>query len=194
MKTIAISLALGDIYTDKGLGRINKPFDGAVARFEAIARAVENKNALIICTAGYTRKQPLTPQKERVISLSGQLARYVSEYKPSLVKRLLCKPLCWSTRNEVRVGIKLAQRVGFANKTELANLFIVSNASHLIRVWLYTKFYTPPAWKVNFVKAEHHFSIISHLLEIPKILRDILYILRVLDRLESIKRLHTASW
>ena len=192
MKTVAISLALGDIYSDGGIGEINKPLDGAVARFEAITKEVSVTEALILCTAGYGKKEPLIPKRYRTLSLAGQLSRYVNQYRQEWSKHLVTKPLCWSTRNEVRVGIKLAQRLGFVRGSEPANLLVSSNASHLIRIRLYTKLYTPKSWKVRQVSAKHQFSLISHLLEIPKIARDIIYSLRVLKRLRSFKRLQTA--
>ncbi len=51
MKTVAISLALGDIYRDRGLGEINQPRDGAIERFNAV---IKHEPSLVICTAGYS--------------------------------------------------------------------------------------------------------------------------------------------
>jgi len=187
-KTVGISLALGDLYSRDGVGPLIHPLDGAIARFRALTRAINPLEPhIIVCSAGYCRQDPTRPQPHRHVSLAGQLAKYVRKEEGVWVNDLVSKPLCWSTRSEVRVGIKLAQRLGFAKKEEKVTVMVASNFSHLFRIWLYTELYTPGNWKVRLVRAHHKFSLVSHLLEFPKIIRDLLYIHRVLARLKRIK-------
>ena len=191
MKTVAIALALGDIYDERGLGHINKPLDGGIARFKTVTEWLLPKDSLVVCTAGYSKKNPTEQNEMRRMSLAGQLERYIIEYDQFWENNFVAKPLCWSTRNEVRVGIKLVQRIGFVKKSELANLIISSNFSHLIRIWLYTKMYTPKKWRVRLIWAHHQFSLMSHVIEIPKMIRDILYFIKVLYRLRSFNKFKT---
>ena len=189
MKTVAISLAFGDIYRGAGTGHLKQPLDAAVARFKAVTAGITcDDNSLIVCTAGYSKKHPTVPQPERQVSLAEQLGRYVGEYETRWTSRLVAKPLCWSTRNEVRVGIKYAQRMAFASKNEEAIVAIASNFTHLIRIWLYAILYTPKNWKIKMIWARHRFSLWAHLFEPPKIARDVIYIMRVLWRLRRSKK------
>lgn len=189
MKRVGILLALGDIYSGSGVGSLNTPIDGGVARFQAVASSIPcNSNSLIVCTAGYTQKYPSTPQPERKLSLAGQIAKYINENESEWDDFLVAKPLCWGTRNEVRLGIKLALNEHFVGRCEKVTLVISSNLSHLVRVWLYTKLYTPKKWEVKFMRASHQFSLVSHILEIPKIIRDVVYTFKVLNRLQRLKK------
>ncbi len=189
-KFVGIALALGDIYTNGGSGKLIQPVDGAIARYIAVRDYLEefsnDRNSLIICTAGYSKKHPryaeLLPDYRlgRVVSLAAQLFRYCSERGLRLP---LAYPLCWSTRNELRIGIKTALK-SFATKDEEVTVVIASNFTHLIRIWLYAKMYTPKNWKFKLVRARHQFTLMSHLMEIPKIIRDLDYALRVWSRLD----------
>lgn len=187
-KTLAISLAFGDIYSNAGTGQLNLPLDGSIARFEKVTLDLPyDIHTLVVCTAGYTRKEPLVPQPERLISLAHQLEHYVQEHVDCWHERLLAQPLCWSTRNEVRVGIKLAQRFGFAVKEERVDVVVASNLSHLFRIWMYAHLYKPRTWKLKLRWAHHNFSLLDHLMEPAKMTRDIVYIARVLIRLRKLK-------
>lgn len=188
MKTLGIALALGDIYRDGGAGEVIKPFDGAVARFDGLIRAIDTMVTLIVSTAGYSKNIPLYPQPERQVSLAKQLERFLREHRKALVPWVTTRPLCWSTRNEVRVGMKLAQQCGFAKKDEKVKVVIASNATHLLRITLYAFFYKPRMWTFRPVIVRHHFSLQSHLLEPVKLLRDVVYVFRVLARVKRIKR------
>jgi hypothetical protein len=189
-KTLAISLALGDLYDEAGYGDLRYPIDGAVARFEAVTRGMScDTSSLVVCTAGFCKNDPRVPQLHRRISLATQLNNYlIANRNFDWVERLFAKPMCWSTRNEVRLGIKVAQHTGFANKNERVTVRIASNMSHLIRIWLYAEMYTPDNWKFQLVRARHRFSLISHLLEIPKFMRDLWYVIKVRNRLKRITR------
>lgn len=187
-KFVGVSPALGDIYAQGGTGLLRTPLDGGVARFKAITAVIPcNTLSAIVCTAGYTKASPSVPQPERSMSLASQLNRYVHRYEGAWVSRLGTEALCWSTRNEVRVGIKYVQRLGFARKSNDVTVVIASNLSHLVRVWMYAALYTPPQWDYKLVRARHHFSIRSHLMEPAKVVRDAYYILRVLYRLRRLK-------
>ncbi len=179
MKIVAISLALGDIYKDGGLGEINQPIDGAIERFNTV---IKYEPSLVICTAGYSRKSPRKPVKERQVSLSDQLQRYIKENEKWWNERLIAKPLTWSTRNEIRLGIKLAIREGFDREDEDVILVVASNFSHLVRIWLYLRLYAPQAWNIKMVRAHHKFTLFSHFLEMPKFLRDLRYLCRIVWR------------
>jgi len=178
-KIVGISLGFGDIYDEGGIGKLHQPLDGSIARFNAVAKC---KPELIICTAGYSRKSPTAPSKERKLSLAHQLNRYVTEYDQKWEHRLFTRPLCWSTRNEIRVGIKIAKCRDIDGVTPFV-LVIASNLTHLPRICMYTKLYAPKNWRVKLVRARHHFSVLDHSLEPPKIARDIIYIVKVLWRL-----------
>lgn len=196
MKYLAI--ALGDIYEDAGTGLIRVPLDGSIARFWAVTDALpKNAETLVICTAGYSKKEPRIPQPERQVSLAGQLKRYVGTCMPWWEKSLVAVPICWSTRNEVRIGIKYALRAreghpAFAQKDEQVTVVIASNLSHLLRILLYAMLYTPRTWRIKLVRARHHFSLRSHVMEPLKIGRDIWYIMRVLYRLKCIRHFRSA--
>ncbi len=188
MKHLLISLALGDIYSKGGTGPLNTPVDGAVARFKALTdTATCDEQTLVVCTAGFARGCPFYAKPIREISLAGQLRRYVAENSPQWLERLVVKPRCWSTRNEVRLGIKEAMRSGFANKEEPVMVFIASNMAHLPRISLYARMYLPKKWGVMLVRASHPFTLWSHIQEPIKIRRDLFYILRVRRRLRRLK-------
>lgn len=187
---VGISLALGDLYNKAGLGTLRIPIDGAVARFQAVRREVmaHDDKFIIMCTAGYTKKEPLIPQPERRESLALQLSRYVRENCPEQIMGLLALPICWSTVNEVRMGIKMTSRLKFAKRTDDVTVVIASNLTHLVRIWIYAKLYTPRNWKFKLVRARHQFTLGSHLWEIPKLIRDILRTFKVLRRLNLRKQ------
>lgn len=195
MKQLAISLALGDLYDDAGRGLLRVPVDGGIARFRAVTHALPpSDEVLVICTAGCSRHAPRTPQPERQVSLAGQLKRHVQKCAPWWNERLVAVPLCWSTRNEVRIGIKYALRgeagrPAFARTDERVEVRIASNLTHLIRIMLYAQLYVPRTWKIKLVRARHHFSLRSHVMEPLKIARDMWYIFRVLHRLRRVRRL-----
>lgn len=192
MKQFAISLALGDIYGNSGNGKLKEPLDGAIARFKAGVSALPHDvDTAIICTAGYSKKEPRIPQPERLVSLAGQLERYVSKHYLFTHIKVVTKPICWSTRNEVRIGIKVAQRLGYVRKEDEVDVIIASNFTHLFRIWLYAKLYTPRNWRFVPVRAKHQFSFVSHVLELPKIVRDLHYSAKVLLRLRRLKRHNT---
>ncbi len=176
MKHFVISLALGDIYGNSGKGELNEPLDGAIARFKAGMSALPHDvDTAVICTAGYSKKEPRIPQPERLVSLAEQLGRYISTHHLFTNIKVFTKPICWSTRNEVRIGIKIAQRLGYVRKEDEVDVIIASNLTHLFRIWLYAKLYTPKNWRFVAVRAKHQFSLVSHLLELPKIVRDLHY-------------------
>lgn len=193
-KFIGISLALGDIYDDDGTGKLIRPVDGAIARYELVRDYVEefsdNRHSVIICTAGYSKGYPRCIEflkngnLGRMASLSEQLFRYCSENGTRLP---LAYSLCWSTRNEVRIGIKTALRC-FASREELVTVVIASNLTHLIRIWLYAKMYTPKGWNFKLIRVKHQFTLMSHLMEVPKFIRDFDYTLRVHSRLNRLRR------
>lgn len=199
MKYLAIALALGDKYEDAGRGLIRVPLDGAIARFWAVTDALpKDAKTLVICTAGYSKKEPRVPQPERQVSLAGQLKRYVDSCMPWWEKSLVAVPRCWSTRNEVRIGIKYVLRAqdgrpAFAQRDEQVTVVIASNLSHLLRILLYAKLYVPRTWRIKLVRARHHFSLRSHVMEPLKICRDIWYIIRVLRRLKHLRRFKSAQ-
>lgn len=183
-KTLGIILALGDLYGDAGEGELHRPLDGGVSRIEAaIARMVPATCSLLVCSAGYSKEDPGVPSPERLASLAEQAARFIYERHDSWIHYLVARPLCWSTRNEVRVGIKVALLEKFATRDEKVRVVIATNLSHMPRVWLYTKLCAPKNWRVELVRARHQFSLMSHLLEAPKLARDIVYTLRVFYRL-----------
>lgn len=188
-KTVVISLALGSLFEDEGLGKLIIPVDGAISRFYAGTKHVLiNDRSLVVCTAGYGKKDPRKPQQGFRLSLAEQLARYVAIHDKFWKPHLSAVPLCWSTRNEIRLGIKQAVRLGFANKHEPTLLIVASNAIHLIRIWLYLKMYKPQSWALRLVKAKHPFSFISCVGELFKIARDLKYALTVKSKLKGIRR------
>ncbi|MDB5259040.1 MAG: hypothetical protein JWO73_248 [Candidatus Taylorbacteria bacterium] len=188
MKTIGIALALGDIYEAAGSGRLHMPLDGGIARLDGLIRQMtRDRSSLIVATAGYSKHEPLVPQPDRMVSLADQLARYVRINTVLWEDRVLAKPLCWSTRNEIRNGIKLAQRAGFAGRNEPVRVLIASNWLHLIRIRLYTSLYMPKSWKVQFTAVDDRFSFRSHMSEFPKIIRDMLLNARILRRARRIR-------
>src|ERR1700754_762680 len=113
MKTVAISIAFGDIFNEAGCGSLRQPIDGAVARFKAVTKGLfPNERTLVVCTAGYRKAQPTKAVQEREISLAKQLLRYVWKFEHDWHMRLFTESLCWGTRQEIRMGIKLAQQIG----------------------------------------------------------------------------------
>ncbi len=184
-KFVGIALAFNDIFTDLGLGGdLIRPLDGSIIRYSAVRDYLDRfkfDDSVIVATAGFTKKTPrkISPT-EREVSLANQLFKYCDQYNSRLP---LAETLCWSTRSEIRIGIKTAIRRGFASKDEKdVTVVIASNLTHLIRIWLYAKIYTPKTWKFKLIRVKHRFSFWSHLLEIPKLIRDIDYSLRLRSR------------
>jgi len=198
MKAIVIALAFGDIYTNEDSPKLIRPLDGSISRLiEGLRKARELRaNTLqILCTAGYGKINPRKSHPNRKVSLAKQIEKWILEsdtfWGHCLKNHLTAEPLCWSTRNEIRVGIKKSLRLNLDSwDNSETHLIVASNWAHLPRIWLYTKLYTPKTWKVHLVRAKHRFSLTDHVLEIPKIARDILYVLKVTDRLNQIRRQH----
>ncbi len=88
-------------------------------------------------------------------------------------------------RNEVRLGLKVAQRLIDEGEVKVV---IASNLAHLFRIWMYTMLYTSKSWRVKLVRAHHRFLVMDHLGEVVKVVRDVLYILRVRRRLRRRKK------
>lgn len=184
MKTIGIILALGDLYQDAGTGKLHEPVDGVVDRLDVILEIAKDcpQGLILVSTAGYSKKHPITPQPERVVSLADQLHRFVANHRSSYLNNLVAKPLCWSTRDEVRAGIKVARRI-IADRQDKARLVLASNWWHLPRIWLYTQVYVPKDWQVIIAPSKRRFSIRDLLMEGVKTVRDISYFIRVVARL-----------
>lgn len=193
MQTLGICLAFGDLYEDAGRGALREPQDGGIARILQTMDVARNyyddpKAAMFVCSAGYSRQEPQRPQSERQVSLADQMNRYYKETKPEGCKAVhrpffLAVPRCWGTRNEIRLGMKLGCR-RFASRTWPTALIISSNRAHLLRVRICLWLYKPPAaWQLVLVPVKHHFSLMSHLTEPLKIVRDLWYIARVWMRL-----------
>jgi hypothetical protein len=174
MKILAISLALGDIYDDLGKGALKQPTDGGIDRFHRLVdelSPIQSVQYLVVCTAGYSKRQPCKPVPERQISLSEQLRRYVKEtfpeqYNPVLHKCLHTEPLCWSTRSEIEKCIEVARMKGFKSSDDVI-VMIASHWSHLPRVWLCTKTLVPKNWQVRLLKTNHPFRKRDQIQEIP---------------------------
>ncbi len=171
-KVIGISLACGDIFGNKGMGALKKPIDVSVERLEAIIKELKGEmNSLIVCTAGYGRENPDEPNEKRILSLADQLKRY--EHDRFWSDSLVAEPLCWSTRNEIRFGIGLAQYLNFVKKDDVDVVVVVaSHPAHSFRIKMCLHFYVPKAWKVKFVPVEHKFPMFDRMLEIVKIAKD----------------------
>lgn len=188
-KYIGIALALDDVFDRQGAGYVKRPVSGTVSRYDTLNHAIPlyAPKVRIYASAGYSRESPLEASPERTVALADQLKRFVSTYRRQSLKRLEARGCCWSTRSEVRVGIKMALREGFAQKDEDAMLVIASNAAHLPRVALYALVYKPEAWDLMLVRARHRFGLIDTLLEAPKIVRDLVYFGRVFYRLRRMR-------
>lgn len=182
MRSVGIVLALGDIYDCRGIGNLRHPVDGVADRFRAIM-AVCDSDFVLVSTAGYSKESPQAPVLERQVSLCRQFERYLCEIRSSALNKLIAVPLCWSTRNEVRVGIKTAISRGEIDRDEPVELIIASNWTHLPRIWLYAKVYMPKKWKLRLVVAKRKFSFgDSFLVEPAKTVRDAMYFIRLILR------------
>jgi hypothetical protein len=179
MKILAISLALGDIYDDLGDGALKQPADGGIDRFHRLVdelSPIQSVQYLIVCTAGFSKRQPCEPVPERKISLSDQLRRYVTEtfpeqYNPVLHKCLHTEPLCWGTRNEIEKCIEVARMKGFKSSDDVI-VMISSHWSHLPRVRLCAKMLVPVNWRVRLLKTNHPFQKRDQIREIPAFIKD----------------------
>lgn len=188
-KTLAISLALGDLYHNGGNGPlITNPMDGAVTRFQAITEDLEpDQSVLVVCTAGYQAQSPTIECQDRPISLAGQLHRYVKDHDSKWLERLCAVPLCWNTRNEIRHGIRLAIREGFASRNEHVHVLISSTWTHCLRISLCMKLYVPKNWTYEVIISNHIFSLSSHLREIPAYVKYWLRDRRIRRRLAAMR-------
>ncbi|MFM2383633.1 MAG: hypothetical protein RIQ72_205 [Candidatus Parcubacteria bacterium] len=199
-------LALGDIYTPKG--KLILPVDGVVDRLRATCDWIDLSvgvadSTLLFASAGYAKRSrfasQLFPNDKRPLSLANQLSKYLAEHygeDSSLIPsaKLSAEPLCWSTRNEVRVAIKRTKawmkENGYDEQNSEVVFVVASHWAHLPRIWLYCKWYLPKEWSVKLVVAKHAFSLRSHLIEPPKFLRDCWLLRRVLSRLNRMKVKH----
>lgn len=170
MNAVVIVLGLADIFGNEGQGEIIKPLDGSIKRFTdgVGALTVSTSNFLVICTAGYDATSPREPVKNaRKVSLAHQFERWVLIEMPDFQDFLRITPLCWSTRKEVKLGIRLAMRESGFGPDDDVELVIASNPLHLLRIWLCTKWYAPKKWRVRLIPSFHAFSLASWLREIP---------------------------
>lgn len=174
--TVGICLAFEDLYSDAGRGDLIST-DGVVLRLKAVIKKMNQigaKRDLLVSTAGYSKRDPRHPQPEREVSLSRQLYRYIGEKMPvAKYSFYIFVPLCWSTENEIRVGIEEAMKTGYCHTKEKANLVIASHPFHLVRVWMYCKMYMPIEWRLHLVPVVHKFSYKSYLHEFYTLFRDL---------------------
>jgi len=185
-----ISLALGDIYDEKGEGKMRigsdgKP-DGSIKRLRSglvkIYRDTGRKPDDIINISGFSKRSPREQVEERKVALSQQMDRWIKENRGSRNYKTNMEPLSWSTVNEIRLGIKkLQEKYG---KDKPVKLYISSNYEHLPRIMFYTKIYLPKNYEIKFVGTNHRFSLKDSLLGEPlKIARDLIYYNKVRARL-----------
>jgi hypothetical protein len=198
-------LALGDIYTPDGV--LHKPVDGVVARLKGSCRWIHryaglNDPTLFFASAGYARPNKWTsqlyPWQGRPVSLACQLKRYLVEHYsddddliiPSV--KLQAKPLCWSTRSEIRLGVKRTQawmkEHEFEDKECEVILVVASHWAHVPRILMYCWWYVPRSWGFKLLCVKHVFSLRSHLSEPLKLQRDLIRWLRTLFRLRRMKK------
>lgn len=179
MKTLAIALAFGDIYTERGTGKLRFPYDSSILRFERLTSELRTnveilRPVLIVCTAGYTRDQPTKASQSRTVSLAQQLAQYASkgEYLQDGWDAFF-EPRCWGTQNEVRNAVTVAEEKGY-NKDEPVTVLIASNWWHLWRIRFYAYRHIPKRWTVQYLTTREHFPFREKVLECIKLVRDML--------------------
>lgn len=188
-------LALGDILSPDGK-ELRLPIDGSIDRLRTMCHWVDDcagseDSTLYWASAGYAKRAPgvsqLEPHPGRQVSLAEQMSRYLKLLHATAAEdeeldiipaaKLLAKPLCWSTRNEIRVAVRRTQRWmkehGYNNQNTEVIFVVASHWAHLPRIWLYSKWYVPKEWNVKLLRASHEFSLRSHVIEPPKFLRDL---------------------
>lgn len=179
MKKLAILLPSDNIYKQGGKGAIRLPLDGTVVRLKRTMQELNlpNSEVLIICTAGYGRASATQPNSNN-ISFAEQVARFVNERRSSWNKRLIALPLTWSTGNELRTGIELAQENGFT-ADETIEVVVVSTWFHLPGIylwWICLK--KPKRWKIRLFASREKSPLHAYIWELPALIRDIARILK----------------
>lgn len=175
-KTLGICLAFNDIYTNAGKGSLVSPLGGVTERFDGVTKKMSDISSdknIIISTAGFSKRNPTEPQPKRLVSLSDQLYRFVCDKRPEYKDLLHTLPLCWSTNNEIRVGIEQALQRDFCTFNEEVNLVIASHSWHIPRIWMYCKMYMPHQWKLHLISVKEKVSYRSYLHEIVTFIRDV---------------------
>ncbi len=174
-------LALGDIFSPNGT-ELRLPIDGSIDRLRTMCHWVDDcagstDSTLYWASAGYAKRTPgvsqLEPHPGRQVSLAEQVSRYLKLLhattaaegeKPDIIPapKLLAKPLCWSTRNEIRVAVRRTQRWmkehGYINQNSEVIFVVASQWAHLPRIWLYCKWYVPREWGVKLLRSSHEFT------------------------------------
>lgn len=174
-----LSLGFGDIYADRGTGLLITPFDGSVQRMLAIGKYIKEHRGndgvgMLVSCAGYSKKDPLHPQPERAVTLAEQANRFWREdQKAFRTIPHLAYPCCWSTENEVMMGLKVMRLQVTNGESSRVTVVIASHELHLKRIKMYTDKYLPKGWTVVLLPVEHQFSWIDKLGEWVKMTRDL---------------------
>jgi hypothetical protein len=196
MKTLGIWLAFGDIYAEGGLGAPIVPYDGSTKRLKRLLQEVARAPLCkwrIVTTAGYSKRAPRHQVEEREVSLADQQARWVTEEHPWYRERLLVRPLIYSTRNEIKVGMKQAVRSGFYSCEEPTRVVVASHPLHLVRIALYCVMYCPRGWQWKLLPVWHQFSFYSYVHEFAALARDLCYGLTLAYRLYRFRHSHNLT-
>lgn len=186
MKVLAIALAFGDLYEDNGKGELKIPHDGAIDRFHCLVKNLpSNSECKFCCSAGFAKRSPLRPVPERSVSLADQLNRYVRENYPDIYELLHTSGVSWGTRREISDAIFLAKLSGYKKDDEV-KVLIASHPAHLFRVKICAKQLMPKNWELVLLKSKHRFSLRDKIYEIPKIVKDLLWLKKKKKSLETV--------
>ncbi len=160
LKPVFIAIPLAFDYPSLSWTSVKK--SGTQARIESCytklrSLGATSKSAAFVVTAN----KPPNPHEERVMCISQLklIRRYYSNDTP-----IYAEPTGWGTESEIKSAIAIITKE-FPDHD--ITIIIATNWAHMWRVKLLVSMYKPKRWKCIFVTSKHHFSLWSHLREIP---------------------------
>ena len=159
MKTVIIPLALSHPDDSKCRGAYLRLLTGILHE--------DRRSTVVIQTAGYCKENPRHAHWAKRSLCEAMKDKLEGEMHP-WAENFIARPLTWSTRGEIRYGLKVIRQMKIATSRQSLNIIISSNLLHLLRIRWYVWMYTPWAWKVTYKTSWHPFGWKDRLLEIPK--------------------------
>lgn len=171
---VGVPLSLGDIFAEKGDGKVIMPYDGSIARFDGTTRIMDAlisryggaRMIALYNFSGYDSAKPKEAHPIRTVALCEQLRRFVMINRPEWHKHLRTDPRVWGTEAQIREAIMQAVQDGFDPEDPGVTLVTATNPMHHFRVARICAYLKPKAWGMKVGWVNHHFSWSSKIHEI----------------------------
>lgn len=139
--------------------------DAAVLRFKAcLPHIPKDAEVAIITTAGFTSNSPTKSTADFPHSLAELMREWINKTYPDNTWKIIAKPLCWTTGEEIRNGMISATEEGFGTEEDVLVLVGATNNNFYIRrMRLYLEKYRLDSgvWEIKIIPSEHHPKYLS---------------------------------